>query len=446
MMKFMEKYIMPTATKVGNQRHLLAIRDALVGMLAITMIGSLAVLFNNLGGAIPAYEKMMIGIFGENFRQLGGDIYWGTMSFMTIFAVVGIAYKLARSYGDDGFEAMLVSLAAFFVITPQAASVTLQSGGKDVVGLVGGIVPITNINATALFTGIIVSLLATEIFVRLARVKYLVIKLPDGVPPAVARSFAKLFPGMLTLFTVGLVSLLFRKMVGGVYFHEWLNKVLVAPLTDTADSLGFAVIYVFLVHGFWALGLHGPNILGGITMPLFTKLGTENVDKYAAGVKDLSEYAILAGPFFDAFIFLGGAGATLGLLLAMLMASRNRKQMVALGLPPGLFQINEPVLFGLPIVLNPIWLIPFVFTPVILTFTSFLAIDLGMVHPVVAKIPWVTPPIMGGWLATGGNISGAALSAVNLAISIVIYIPFVMLQDRIDRKKLNDAKNGGQAA
>jgi PTS system cellobiose-specific IIC component len=125
----------------------------------------------------------------------------------------------------------------------------------------------------------------------------------------------------------------------------------------------------------------------------------------------------------------------------MFIVNRSRnKQMIALGTPPGLFNINEPILFGLPIVLNPIWLIPFISTPIILTIISYLAIAAGLVHPITANIPWVTPPIIGGYLATGGHWTGALLAAINLVISIVIYLPFVILQERIDVKKLRESQ------
>lgn len=441
MMNFIDKYIMPFANKLGNQRHLLAIRDALVGMIAITMVGSLAVLLNNLGsvpGIGKPYEKLMIAVFGETWNTLGSDIWWGTLAFMTVFAVFGISYKLARSYGDDGFEAMLVAAASFFVLIPQIGNVSITpEGGEAVTGGAWGFISWNYFNATALFTGIVVAIIATEIFVRLAKVKYLVIKLPDGVPPAVARSFAKLLPGMATIFTIGLFGLILRKFISdGAYLNDWLNKVLVTPLTGAVDSLPFAMLIVFLVHGFWMIGLHGPNILGGITTPLLTKLGQENVNMYAQGVKDLGEYNILSGPFLDAFVYLGGSGATLGLIVAMFIAGRKRnKQLLALGTPPGIFQINEPILFGLPIVLNPIWFIPFILGPILMTVTAYLSISLGLVHPVVADIPWVTPAIIGGLLATGGHISGAVLAAVNLTISIVVYLPFVYAQGRMDAKK-----------
>ncbi|MGV3467155.1 MAG: PTS sugar transporter subunit IIC, partial [Heyndrickxia sp.] len=293
--------------------------------------------------------------------------------------------------------------------------------------------------ATALFTGIVVSLLATEVFVRLARIKKLEINLPDGVPPAVARSFQKLIPGMATIFIFGVLGVLFRMATHGDYFNDWLNAVLVSPISKAADSLPFAILIVLLVHVFWSIGLHGPNILGGITTPLFTKLGTENIDLSAKHVTDLSQYHVFAGSFLDAFVYLGGSGATFGLIIAMIIAARKRnKQILSLATPPGIFQINEPLLFGLPIVLNPLWLIPFILAPVITTITAYLAVSWGIVYPVVANIPWVSPPIVGGWLATGGHLSGALLAAFNLIVDIVIYLPFVYANAHMDKKKLQN--------
>lgn len=441
MMEFLEKYIMPFAAKLGNNRHLLAIRDALIGMISITMIGSLLVLINNLGqvpGFGKYYGKMMEAIFGKDWTVLGGDIWWGTLAFLTVFAVFGISNKLAKSYHDDGFEAMFIAAACFFLLIPQIANVMLTIKGKVVNGTEWGLVSVNYFNSTALFTGIIVSILSTEVFIRFSKIKKLEIKLPDMVPPAVARSFAKLIPGMATIFIFGVFGVLLRKVTDGVYLNDWLNKILVMPLGHAVDSLPFAVLIVFLVHFFWILGIHGTNVLIGITSPLFTQSGTYNIDLYAKHVTDLSQYKVLAGSFLDAFVYLGGAGATIGLLIAMLIAGRKRyKQIIALGLAPGLFQINEPVLFGLPIVLNPIWFIPFILGPIITTIVAYLAVSAGLVFPIVANIPWVTPPIIGGFLATGGHISGAILAAVNLVISIVVYLPFVLADSHMSSKKSN---------
>ena len=133
---------------------------------------------------------------------------------------------------------------------------------------------------------------------------------------------------------------------------------------------------------------------------------------------------------------MGGSGTTIGLLIAMFLVNRKRhKQMIALGTPPGLFNINEPIIFGLPIVLNPVWLIPFICTPIVLTIISYLAVQSHIVFPVVSTIPWVTPPVIGGYLATGGHWSGAVLALVNVVISIVIYLPFVVVAERMEARK-----------
>ncbi len=447
MMNFIERFIMPVAVKVGNNRHLLAIRDALIGMIAITIIGSFAVLFNNLGQIIKPYGRMMESLFGPAWTTLGGDIWFGTFAFMTIFAVFGISYKLARSYGDEGFEAMLVSAACFFLLLPQTGMVTLAVDGNEVTGGAWGFVSVNYFNATALFTGIAVALIATEVFIRLSRIKFLVIKMPDGVPPAVGQSFAKLIPGMFTILFFAIFCLIFRKLSDGQILNDWLSSVIVAPLQGAVDSLPFAILLVFLVHILWMVGLHGPNILGGITTPLFESSGIKNIDLYAQGVTDLGQYGVLAGSFLDAFVYLGGSGATMGLIIAMIVVGRKRyKQMLALGGAPGVFQINEPLLFGLPIVLNPIWLVPFVLGPVITTVISYIAVSTGLVFPVVAKIPWVTPPIIGGFLATGGHVSGAVLSAINLAISTAIYLPFVYAQVKIDSKKDDKTVQSSESA
>lgn len=447
MMNFIERFIMPVAVKVGNNRHLLAIRDALIGMIAITIIGSFAVLFNNLGQIIKPYGRMMESLFGPAWTTLGGDIWFGTFAFMTIFAVFGISYKLARSYGDEGFEAMLVSAACFFLLLPQTGMVTLAVDGNEVTGGAWGFVSVNYFNATALFTGIAVALIATEVFIRLSRIKFLVIKMPDGVPPAVGQSFAKLIPGMFTILFFAIFGLIFRKLSDGQILNDWLSSVIVAPLQGAVDSLPFAILLVFLVHILWMVGLHGPNILGGITTPLFESSGIKNIDLYAQGVTDLGQYGVLAGSFLDAFVYLGGSGATMGLIIAMIVVGRKRyKQMLALGGAPGVFQINEPLLFGLPIVLNPIWLVPFVLGPVITTVISYIAVSTGLVFPVVAKIPWVTPPIIGGFLATGGHVSGAVLSAINLAISTAIYLPFVYAQVKIDSKKDDKTVQSSESA
>ncbi|WP_195948078.1 PTS sugar transporter subunit IIC [Paraclostridium bifermentans] len=435
-MKFMDKYIIPVAGKLGAQRHLVAVRDGFVAMIPITMIGALATLVNNL--PIPAYQNFMKNTFGETWTTLGGDLWWGSIATMALFLVVGVAYNLAKSYDEDGLQAGLIALSIFFVMSPQVANIVTEAGDK-VSGW--GFVPSGYISNSALFTAIVIGLLATEIFVKLSRIKKINIKMPDGVPPAVARSFAKLIPGMLTIAIFGAIGLLIKTLSGGLFLNDLLNTYLAAPLKGAADSLGSTMLITFFIHALWTIGLHGANIAMPITETLLMDLGAENAALAQAGATE--GFHTLAGAFFDAFVYLGGSGMILGLIIALIIAGRRRKDMIALGLAPSVFNISEPVIFGLPIVLNPIYMIPFVLAPVVCSAVAYLAIDMGLVMPVIAaKIPWVTPPILGGFLATG-HWTGAVLAAVNLLISIVIYIPFVIASEKIDKRKATLATDQG---
>ena len=435
-MKFMDKYIIPVAGKLGAQRHLVAVRDGFVAMIPITMIGALATLVNNL--PIPAYQNFMKNTFGETWTTLGGDLWWGSIATMALFLVVGVSYNLAKSYDEDGLQAGLIALSIFFVMSPQVANIVTEAGDK-VSGW--GFVPSGYISNSALFTAIVIGLLATEIFVKLSRIKKINIKMPDGVPPAVARSFAKLIPGMLTIAIFGAIGLLIKSLSGGLFLNDLLNTYLAAPLKGAADSLGSTMLITFFIHALWTIGLHGANIAMPITETLLMDLGAENAALAQAGATE--GFHTLAGAFLDAFVYLGGSGMILGLIIALIIAGRRRKDMIALGLAPSVFNISEPVIFGLPIVLNPIYMIPFVLAPVVCSAVAYLAIDMGLVMPVIAaKIPWVTPPILGGFLATG-HWTGAALAAVNLLISIVIYIPFVIAAEKIDKRKATLATDQG---
>ncbi|WP_419742543.1 PTS sugar transporter subunit IIC [Paraclostridium dentum] len=435
-MKFMDKYIIPVAGKLGAQRHLVAVRDGFVAMIPITMIGALATLVNNL--PIPAYQNFMKNTFGETWTTLGADLWWGSIATMALFLVVGVAYNLAKSYDEDGLQAGLIALSIFFVMSPQVANIVTEAGDK-VSGW--GFVPSGYISNSALFTAIVIGLLATEIFVKLSRIKKINIKMPDGVPPAVARSFAKLIPGMLTIAIFGAIGLLIKTLSGGLFLNDLLNTYLAAPLKGAADSLGSTMLITFFIHALWTIGLHGANIAMPITETLLMDLGAENAALAQAGATE--GFHTLAGAFLDAFVYLGGSGMILGLIIALIIAGRRRKDMIALGLAPSVFNISEPVIFGLPIVLNPIYMIPFILAPVVCSAVAYLAIDMGLVMPVIAaKIPWVTPPILGGFLATG-HWTGAALAAVNLLISIVIYIPFVIAAEKIDKRKATLATDQG---
>ncbi|WP_243139917.1 PTS sugar transporter subunit IIC [Romboutsia faecis] len=356
---------------------------------------------------------------------------------MSLFLVVGVAYFLAKSYDENGLQAGLIALSIFFILAPQSFSFLPEGATEAVTGW--GALPKAYTGTDALFTAIIIGLLSTEIFVRLSRIKQMTIKMPDGVPPEVARSFAKLIPGVLTITIFTFAAIFINKIFDGKYLTDLLNTYLGTPLSNVADSLGGAMLIAFFVHFLWIFGLHGANIALPFTETMLMKLGGENAALIEQGATE--GFNVMAGAFFDAFVYLGGSGMLLGLVIALIIAGRRRKEMIALGGPPALFNISEPLIFGLPIVMNPIFMIPFIISPVICTAIAYLAIDFGMVAPVIMpKIPWVTPPILGGLMATG-SLSGGILAAINLIISVVIYLPFVVMSEKMEAKKAEKSAN-----
>lgn len=430
-MAFMDKYITPYAAKMGAQRHLVAVRDAFVAMIPLTIIGSLATLINN--APIKALSNFLAdNTFGQQIKSLNGDIWFGTLAIMALLLVIGVAYNLAKSYEENGLQSAMIATSIFILLIPQVAKIAID-GQPAVEGW--GFIGVAYLGTGALFTAIIIGILSTEVFIRLGKLKQLVVKMPEGVPPAVSRSFAKLIPGMLTVVIFEVAGLLIRLAADGQFLTDLINKYLGIPLSNITDTLPSAILIAFFIHGLWFVGLHGANIALPFTGTMLTNLGAQNAEMIQNGAP-LDQLHVLAGPFFDAFVFMGGSGVIIGLLIAIAIAGKRRRDMLALGLAPSIFNISEPVIFGLPIVLNPIFGIPFVIAPIVTTIISYLSISFGLVHPIImATMPWTTPPILGGFMATG-HWSGAVLCIVNIAVSILIYLPFVAMAEKMDARKM----------
>lgn len=430
-MAFMDKYITPYAAKMGAQRHLVAVRDAFVAMIPLTIIGSLATLINN--APIKALSNFLAdNTFGQQIKSLNGDIWFGTLAIMALLLVIGVAYNLAKSYEENGLQSAMIATSIFILLIPQVAKIAID-GQPAVEGW--GFIGVAYLGTGALFTAIIIGILSTEVFIRLGKLKQLVVKMPEGVPPAVSRSFAKLIPGMLTVVIFAVAGLLIRLAADGQFLTDLINKYLGIPSSNITDTLPSAILIAFFIHGLWFVGLHGANIALPFTGTMLTNLGAQNAEMIQNGAP-LDQLHVLEGPFFDAFVFMGGSGVIIGLLIAIAIAGKRRRDMLALGLAPSIFNISEPVIFGLPIVLNPIFGIPFVIAPIVTTIISYLSISFGLVHPIImATMPWTTPPILGGFMATG-HWSGAVLCIVNIAVSILIYLPFVAMAEKMDARKM----------
>ncbi|WP_026478686.1 PTS sugar transporter subunit IIC [Alkaliphilus transvaalensis] len=407
--EFMDKYFMPIASKIGGQRHLVAIRDGFVGIMPLILAGSFAVLLNStLVTWVPFFEFL---------RGINGNVWWGTFAIMTLLVVFSTGYSLAKGYDEDGLAAGLISIAAFITVTPQIH-------GEAPWGYING----GFLNATGLFTGLLVAILSTEIFVKLTKRK-IVIRMPDTVPPAVGRAFAAVIPGIVAVYVAGTVTHLISTF-WDTSLYDLIYDTIQAPLQGFGQGVGSAMVLSMLMNLFWFFGLHGANILEPIMNSIYLPALEANASAIQQG---LAAQFTVTRVFFDVYVHLGGSGATLGLIAAIFLGVKKRKEyreVSKLALPNGIFQINEPMIFGIPIVLNPILFIPFIITPGVLTLIAYLATASGLVPPTYVAIPWISPVGIGAFLATGGSIRAAILAIVNLFVAIGIYLPFVMIADK----------------
>ncbi|EKS7868028.1 PTS system, cellobiose-specific IIC component [Bacillus cereus] len=410
---FMEKYIVPVAGKIGSQRHLAAIRDGFIAVMPLILVGSMAILVNGL--PIPAFQDFMKDLFGETWKQIGGGMWTGSFGVLALMVAVTTSYNLAKSYGVDGLSAGLISFGALIIFTPT----TPKEGGLSFLWT----------GAQGLFVSLIVAIFVTEAF-RFFVQRNFTIKMPEGVPPAVMKSFAALVPAFVILTLVASIQLAVK--LSGTSVHEFIFNTLQVPLQGLVGTLPSAIVIALLLHLLWFFGLHGPNIVGGIIEPLYLPALEKNISLFQSGTSAFEVPNIVTKPFFDTFVYLGGSGATLAFLVVILIIAKSAqlRGVSRLSLGPSAFNINEPVIFGTPIVLNPILFIPFILTPVILVITSYTAIYFGWVPKTVAMVPWNVPPIISGYLVTGGHISGAILQIFNFILAMIIYFPFVVACDR----------------
>lgn len=424
MIRFLEKYVMPVAGKVAEQRHLLAIRDGLVLTMPFLIIGSFFLIISAL--PIPGYNDFMAGLFGENWQRALGYPVSATFNIMALIAVFGIAYRLGEYYKVDALASGALSLVTFLLATPFQVAYIIPSTKESV--LVEGAIPAALMGSQGLFVAMIIALISTELY-RFIVQKKIIIKMPETVPPAVTRSFAALVPGFIVVTVIWILRLIIENTSFGS-IHNIVGQILQEPLSVLGASLWGAIIAVILVHVLWSCGIHGATIVGGVMSPVWLSLMDQNRVAYQAG-QDIPN--TITAQFFDLWIYMGGSGATLALVIGMLLFTRSQqlKSLGRLSIAPGIFNINEMVTFGMPIVMNPILLIPFILVPVVLTIVSYFAMEWGLVaRPSGAAVPWTTPILFSGYLGSGGKISGVVLQLVNFALAFFIYLPFLKIWDK----------------
>ena len=432
---WMEEHFVPVAAKIGSNKFLVAIRDAFVAIMPITMTGAIATLLNVFFRDLPNSYWPDLHI-AENMSWLisiNGNVWWATLAMLSLAFVFALGYQVAKTYKTDALAGGLVAFASYIAVTPQVATIA-EAGpnGADAVGW--GFLNYNYLDAKGLFIALIIGLISSIIYSKLMNNKKMTIKMPDSVPPAVSRAFASIIPGIIAIYVCGIAAWATSEMTGGLAIGDVVLKYVQMPFLGLSQGLGAVLIIVLAVQLLWFFGLHGTNVLGAVLDGTYLTALTMNDSLYQAGQP--MEYLWTRGTF-DAFVWMGGARCTIAFVIAILIFSKraDSRAVAKMSAPMAVFNINEPVVFGMPVVLNPIYFIPWLLVPCVLTIVSYLVIAAGWVPYVHVVVPWVVPPILYAFLATGGSIAAAILALVNLVIAVAIWSVFVIMANRVQTEE-----------
>ena len=437
----------------GQNKYLSAIKNSFQTFMPLTIAGAIGVLWCNVLvnadsglGMFWAFQTFMpltiagaIGVLWCNVlvnADSGLGMFWkpimalevinpafaamqfATISCITVGITFGIAQEIGEANGETGYFAGLLGLACWLSVTQsgwanyalvdtakQTLELTADGALQTFTGVAGGA-----LGATGLFTGMIVGVVSVEIFCALRKVEGLKLKMPETVPPGVARAFEVLIPAVITLAIIALIG---RgcELVTGLYLNDVISTYIQGPL-------------------------------GAIGSTIFTPLMLENIETFSKTNDAKSdELHIFAMAWLQMFGEFGGSGVTIGLVIAIMIFSKreDNRTIAGISLVPGLFNINETVTFGIPMVLNPILGIPFVFAPIATLAVGYILTVIGFCPKAVINTPWTTPPILHGFLTTGANIMGAVSQAIAIVVSILVYVPFLIAYERYQNKQAAEA-------
>ncbi|MGE6627684.1 PTS cellobiose transporter subunit IIC [Bacillus pumilus] len=413
--------LVPIAGRLNNNRYLGVLRDAFMLAFPLTIFGSIMVVLMNL----PFLDKIMSQTALEGVQSALNIAPSATISIMSVFVVFGIGYYLSKSYDVEAVFGGVIALASFLLLTPFLLE---QEGGASI----AGVIPVDRLGAKGMFLGMITGFFSAEIYRYFVQKKF-VINMPQGVPPAVAKSFAALIPATLTLTAFLLINIIITQGFK-TNMHDLIYHAIQAPLVGLGSGIIPTLIAVFFIQILWFFGLHGQIIINSVMDPIWNTLSIQNLESYT---KTGEVPNIISKQFIEIYtVGMGGTGMTLAVVFTILifLKSKQLKQVAKLGLGPGLFNVNEPIIFGLPIVMNPLILIPWILAPMVITCISYFAMASGIVPPPTGvNIPWTVPIFISGIMATN-SLAGGLLQLFNLMIVFVIWFPFLKFIDRMNVK------------
>lgn len=425
LVKWLEDYVLPIASRLGQVRWLVALRDAFISLMPITIAGSLAVLIKSLITAAKVHLGWNTFAFAMQPLVSISDLVWrGTFSLYACFFALALGYQLAKNFEGNRLAAAIVSLSSFSLSIANYAEIRLH--GESVV--VKNAFDISQFSTAGLFTAILFGSIGFLIYYACYKARFM-LHLSTNMPHAEQAAFDSLLPAMVAIFSVGGINYLFQAVTHD-YFGDWLLTTIQMPLVKWGQGFGTVLLVTLLVQVFWFFGINGLGVLSPILDSIWLTAQNGNITAATSG--KVPPYVWVRGSF-DVFAWFGGAGGTLMLIVAILAFSKRSdyRTIAKIALAPGIFNIGEPILLGLPVVLNPIYLIPFLLTPVVNVAFSYWVSVMGLVNPVQVAVPSIMPPIIGPFLACNYDWRAIILSIVNMLIAFAIWSPFVIAADKI---------------
>lgn len=414
------------ADKVNGMRYIIVIKNAFYALIPVIIAGAFGTLFGTMVfDSSTGLAQFAPLAWLADLKPIATALSYVTLSFLTIYVVFLMGLELGKLNEHEGYFPGIVAVMSYLVVNPTTYEATNDEG---LTMLVSNVLAKQYTDTKGLFLGMIIAVASVELYTRLTRCKALNFQMPDTVPPNVSRSFSSLFPGTLTVAIFSTIGFAFNKITG-IYLYDAIYKIVQEPLMGIIQGLPGILLLMFIAQVFWVIGIHGNQMIKPIREPLLIAAITANADAFASG-QALPN--VITMPFWDMYMSFGGSGCTLGLLIAVLLISKrdDMRAITKLSLPCAIFNINEPVIFGMPIMLNPILAIPFIITPLVTGTIGYFATVMGFAAKAVVYIPWPTPPIISAWLATAGDLGAVVTQLICIIVSILIYLPFVKISNK----------------
>ena len=422
----LEKLLMPMSDVLSKNRVLIAIRDGFLIATPLLIVGSIFLLIANF--PIPGWENFWNGVLGAGWEQWFKAVSRATFNCTGLLTCLGTGYAMAREFGGDKIQGAAVALVSYFIMMPTVL-VAVNDDGKVVLeGAFAGL-SFDYIGPDGIFMALVCSILCVLLFIWVYK-KGWTIKMPKGVPPAVADSFAALVPSAVVMIVCFLVRILFE-MTPFETVQGFVFTVLQTPMKGLGDTLGANALYSFMCTFLWFFGINGPAVMNSVYF-IGNVLTADQLLAFEAGVPNEKLPYIFTNPFSNFFCNFGGGGSTLSLVICMLLFCKSERitKLGKLSIVPGIFGINEPIIFGLPIVLNPVIIVPFIVVPMMNLILSYLVVSWGIVPKTTGvNLPWTTPIGFSGWLSTGSWIA-SVWQFILLFLGCCIYYPFIKALDK----------------